>query len=33
MISVYTVFHNAQHYRQTDRRTDDRMMPMADHTV
>jgi len=29
--------HNAQHYRQsdgrTDRQTDDRMMPIADHTA
>jgi len=25
--------HNAQRYRQTDRRTDNRLMPIADHTV
>jgi len=25
--------HNAQRHRQTDRQTDDRMMPIADHTV
>jgi len=25
--------HNAQRYRQTDGRTDNRLMPIADHTV
>jgi len=25
--------HNAQRHRQTDRQTDNRLMPIADHTV
>jgi len=25
--------HNAQRYRQTDRRTDNRLLTIADHTV
>jgi len=35
LVSVYTdpERHNAQRYRQTDRQTEDIMMPIADHTV
>jgi len=35
LLAVYTnpESHNAQRHRQTDVQTDDRMMPIADHTV
>jgi len=35
LLAVYTNLesHNAQRHRQTDRQTDNRMMPIADHTV
>jgi len=35
LLDVYTNHesHNAQHHRQTDGQTDNRMMPIADHTV
>ena len=35
LLALYTdpESHNAQRYRQTDGQTDDRMMPIADHTV
>jgi len=35
LLDVYTYpdSHNAQRHRQTDRQTDDKMMPTADHTV
>jgi len=35
LLALYTNrdSHNAQRHRQTDRQTDDRMMPIADHTV
>jgi len=35
LLAAYTnpESHNAQHHRQTDGRTDNRMMPIADHTV
>jgi len=35
LLALYTNLesHNAQRHRQTDRQTDDRMMPIADHTV
>jgi len=35
LLALYTnpKSHNAQHHRQTDRQTDDSIMPIADHTV
>jgi len=35
LLAAYTnpESHNAQSHRQTDRWTDNRMMPIADHTV
>jgi len=35
LLALYTdpESHNVQHHRQTDRQTDDVMMPIADHTV
>jgi len=35
LLAAYTnpESHNAQHYRQTDGRTDNRLLPIADHTV
>jgi len=35
LLALYTSAesHNAQHYRQMDRQTDDMMMPIADHIV
>jgi len=35
LLAVYTnpKSHNAQRHRQTDGQTDNRMMPIADHTV
>jgi len=35
LLALYTdpESHNPQRHRQTDRRTDNRMMPIADHTV
>jgi len=35
LLALYTdpESHNAQRYRQTDRQTDNRLLPIADHTV
>jgi len=35
LLAAYTnpESQNAQRYRQTDRRTDNRLLPIADHTV
>jgi len=35
LLAMYTnpESHNVQRHRQTDRQTDNRMMPIADHTV
>jgi len=35
LLAVYTnpESHNAQRYRRTDRQTDNRLLPISDHTV